>query len=763
MLTVSNNFRFLSLILTAAFFLINVTWNYSFYHLNSYKLLALLCSLGLLLPTCFYHYPKFQFRTSTLMATLFILSPIIFSFPGYLYGMGNYNYNFAYELAAFCMLGCWFMIVRETFQDQKNLDVLFWGIALLSTIATIHSFFQGYFANWGSGAIKASFGNRNYFAGYLIQTFPLFFSLGLFSLGKGKKYFNIPPWVYLITASLIFTTILLIRSRAGLGASFFTLFFILASYFYFKVSPQKRKKVLFAALSFGLLCVASYFILILSNEDFRQSKTFNIITFEGWYDRFTSFWAALESIKTSPLVGWGLGSSYNLYFLFVPNWSRLVQQQRSYNHVHSEPLEIAQEGGLLSVVCYLFFWCFIFYRALKLIKEGDKNSPQTALVLGLLAAFLAYHAQSLVSVAPRMAVTRLPLFLNLGLFFTLFKFEPLARFKDQAQSKNVNKAPIFTLIFFFIVACFCYIPWSIKQYHHVKIVHGGALHPRRIPIYLKGLKYNDIYTLHTLIRAFKKLGMQAEAKKAIDKVQKIIPHYQNVDYDEGYYYLLIGKTQKARESLLTMQKYDRFHTTTNRILFNISLKEDDFELWLNQFKIINQIALKQSNILDKQYARHSKISYVDKDLKYHFEIEKKGKTYHLIYQKSFLHKIYENFRRLKKTPGFHFEEAYQFISKQMDRHPFFKLQTKPGLSPKQLEHFKKLTLKYINLKNTVDANATRARHFPRIFAQINKVKAGMSQYSDGETTFAKIEFIRNLSAILTISNLGRVFKPSERG
>ena len=254
--------RYLNYLVMLAFLSINSFTTYYFYHVNSSKLVAILGSLFLILPVLYYHYPKFHFRQSTLWSGLFALSPVILTFPGLLHSMGKTNYNFAYELSALAMLGCWLMIIRELFQKEESLDIFFKVLLFLIAGVFIHSIFQAVQLKGDLVSIKSTFGNRNYFTGFLIQIFPLLFSIGFLNKNQ-KSYFKIPTWVYLSGAGLILIVIFMIQSRAGMGSSLAVGFLIVFARLFFNTSKNNQKKIIwsFASIAFiGIIAYLSIFI-----------------------------------------------------------------------------------------------------------------------------------------------------------------------------------------------------------------------------------------------------------------------------------------------------------------------------------------------------------------------------------------------------------------------------------------------------------------------------------------------------------------------
>ncbi len=752
----TEGFRYLSYLVALIFLLVNTFFGHPFYHVNSLKITMVLGLLALGLPVIYCHYPRFQFGGKSLQAALFATLPVWLSFPGYLYSGGNTNYYFPYELAAFCGLACWMVIVCEVYRKQEHLDVLFKGMGLLLIGVCLYAFVQAGQNQWISQLVKSTFGNRNYFVGFLLQIFPLFLSLGLF-LSPKKQRFGTSAWFYWFVSLFCLSTLFLTRSRAGMGAALVSGVLVIIISLYLKSTPQRRKTIFWGSLGFVGFVLLFYVGLISFHEGLSESRTFNLLTFEAWYDRFHSYKAALNSILASPWVGHGLGSSYNLYFLFVPPESRMIMPQRSFNHVHSEPIEIFQEGGLLSFLGLIFFWGFIFFKGIRLLGREKPNSAKTALIVGLLGSFLAYNLQSLVSVAPRMMVTRLPLFLNLGLFFTLFEFSPLARFfqrKNQAGVWIMAGVPAL----FLIVAGFTYIPWAKGQWNHARLVSQRRISPGKLSLYRRSLQYDDVYTSSYLVSLFSRMGLLPEMKRAIDKTQALIPHYQNIDFMEGSYHFRLNDLQSAKRSLKVMQKYDRFHKPTNQVLTHIAVVLKDPEEWMKQFEILHYVPLRETGLLDKRAVLYSKVEFSDQKPNPQapemalLEVEKTPLSYRFVYHKSFALALLEKLNQLRSSDLARekkIEQAFRFAVNRINQHSFFRIRLKPHVNPQMMSKAQQLVSQSVFLLNQIEHYAGQKEQ--AVWLQRKRVvEEELERYLDWKQLGPRVNFSRIVAKRLAL-------------
>jgi O-antigen ligase len=151
----------------------------------------------------------------------------------------------------------------------------------------------------------------------------------------------------------------MIQSRAAIAAAVVsTLAVLLITLFKFIKSKNTQVKILISLISLFIIVLAILFTLY--KIDFFGSRWKYAFESSEWLGRVVPWAAAWESIKAAPWFGFGLGSSYNLYFTFVPADARLFVSTYNYNHAHSEYLEYIQESGLLGAIGFLIFLGYFF-------------------------------------------------------------------------------------------------------------------------------------------------------------------------------------------------------------------------------------------------------------------------------------------------------------------------------------------------------------------------------------------------------------------
>jgi putative inorganic carbon (HCO3(-)) transporter len=109
-------------------------------------------------------------------------------------------------------------------------------------------------------------------------------------------------------------------------------------------------------------------------------------------ERIYTWVSTLRMIKDHPLLGIG-----------KRNYSKLAPEYRkaygdfefsSRAHAHNNILQVAVEGGIFSLLCFLWLWVVVFkemYRTYRQISE--KNTLLKWLSLGFLGAIIAFFVQ----------------------------------------------------------------------------------------------------------------------------------------------------------------------------------------------------------------------------------------------------------------------------------------------------------------------------------------------------------------------------------
>lgn len=249
-------------------------------------------------------------------------------------------------------------------------------------------------------SLKGFTGNKNVYAFSCV-----FYSSFIYYLLNNKNiYLKIIASFLLF---LLYTTVVLLTSRAALLSLLFTSILYVSYYvFNFKVNLK----------TFILLIppiLLSYF-----SVTYFTSSNFNIVSkiqsISPTSDTSTNYriilWEnAIDYISKHPIIGCGIG---NWKVESLPYWRDQLTGYTIPYHAHNDFLELSAETGLIGGLSYIFIFIFIFYGILKSFKSNKLHS------IFLLSLFATYSLDAFVNFPVERALSQLNF--ALLLIFTLF-------------------------------------------------------------------------------------------------------------------------------------------------------------------------------------------------------------------------------------------------------------------------------------------------------------------------------------------------------
>lgn len=263
--------------------------------------------------------------------------------------------------------------IIDTFQDTKRIARAVYVILFSATLVGLTVFTQKFLGfeflrgRASGGLLVPSIGpfkNPNGLAAYLTCVVPVVLS---FSLWKWKRI-TVKVCFFLITAMLILSSFWTSCRGGWLGLIAGLIFVTLV------VNYQRIKKVFWALFLFSyVFCVPLIgFVLFF----FRN---------RGDSNRFILFQGAWGMIKEHPLLGKGLGTFMDYCAFYTNNFGAY--------YAHNCYLQIWAESGIFSLLSFLLFVGYVFYRS---IKVGLKipRSLNFFLLTGLTAGLLGFLVHS---------------------------------------------------------------------------------------------------------------------------------------------------------------------------------------------------------------------------------------------------------------------------------------------------------------------------------------------------------------------------------
>ncbi|MCG8337327.1 MAG: O-antigen ligase family protein, partial [Proteobacteria bacterium] len=590
--TINELLRSKLLVAGLIFFLVNIGYTYKFYQVNSFKILMVLIGVSVLAVWSDLLFPKKVDSRFPWKQTLIVAVPLIATLPGIIWYQGDYNYNFRYELASNLILIVWITYLYRGTETKDDLHPFFLLIGVTVIYAGLWAFLERaglHPYNWGApvSRVKSTFGNINYFAGFLVVLTPVLLTLFLPNSLKDLRSFkalfpasNRASFFYSVAFIFAVVSLILTQTRAAQGATMVSLAVVVFFYVYAFIPADYKKMTLVAGIVIGVTGVLLIVLLFLIRDYLPETRYTSLLFLEGWTPRFAGWIPAINSIKASPLIGFGLGSSYNLYFYFIDPDSRLIHAEHSYNHVHSEILEYMQEAGIIGFVVYLLFWSYIAFLLFKTISSEKSDPLLKKIAVGIIGGFIGYHLQGAFSVAPRMMVVKLPLFTLIGLTFVLVKLSFEQKTFETNHSMLARTKSVLPALIVLTFVWIMFSPWLIGQNSFIKnrSSRPSLAQVEKLEKIVK--KYPDAYALDHLTHLQIKYRRTKQLQETVDMIDQVLPHYRDLGYTKALLALINKETLKGKKVAIEFQNTrDRYHQANIFLLMGIAIDSNDYELF----------------------------------------------------------------------------------------------------------------------------------------------------------------------------------------
>ncbi len=232
---------------------------------------------------------------------------------------------------------------------------------------------------------------------------------------------------------ILFTTIILIGGLLTLSRGFIVvavLTSIVAFYLYFKQTN-------FRIQSFGVIVVLVVLLfIILISTGLLEALTLRLETILHPVianPRISIWYVAINTFKTSPIFGIGLGafsSSYSLFESYLPNLTRVFYVDRD---VHNFYLQVLVELGIIGLSIIFM----IILSVLSKLTRINSNTPwsQYAILFGLILIFSGAFFLPLLF----RKITWLPIVLSISYFQYIRKFDPQIARNKWLRFQNSKK------------------------------------------------------------------------------------------------------------------------------------------------------------------------------------------------------------------------------------------------------------------------------------------------------------------------------------
>ena len=384
-----------------------------------------------------------------------------------------------------------YLFARDTTPQQRNViyRVLFISGFIVCAYGIAQFFGYDLFV-WGTtygGRVFSSFGNPNFFAGYLVVLIPFTMGMCFYSKTVGSKVL----WIILCSALML--NLVLTKTRGAWVAGIFAV-----ATFVLLTGHYRKKEVLFV-----ILAVVAVTIFSAGNRIFDYLiQKFNPAA-PAVVERIFKYQTAWQMISQHPVLGIGAGNmkvNFALYQSAVREKAKFEVRGTSESNVHNEYLQIWAETGTIGLVGFLMIF-FMYFKTIRKNMFIWTSSTRTSameneklyLLSGLSAGVVGFLIFCLSNFPLRISPTAIMLFLFLGLGETIGSIKP----QPISTPAEKKKLPLYqTVILYTVLAIFyLFLVWKFVLMPFIADFHR-ARGDRHVRMSQAAEKTGDIHTMN---------------------------------------------------------------------------------------------------------------------------------------------------------------------------------------------------------------------------------------------------------------------------
>ncbi|MDH5543677.1 MAG: O-antigen ligase family protein [Nitrospinota bacterium] len=635
---------------------------------------------------------------------------VMATFPGLLLHGGKFNYHFNYEITAQLTLILWAGILYSLLKSIDDLQLLIKVLGAIVIFVGVMAILDRFGINpvlgrW-SPVLRpmSTFGNPNYFAGFLNILLPLFLALSLpgkieTSTGKAvvsKIEFDSENRFFISVLLVGWVALFFTMTRAAIFASMFSFIFVFLAIALTYADKEWLKKVSFFSLGIVALAVL---VLALFTSYFHNlnDRVVNSFSGVGWMSRLFSWNTAIASIKSSPIVGYGLGSSHNLFFEFMSPDVRLYSGENDFGNAHSEILEYMQESGIIGLAVLLIFWTYIFIGMVKILRSTTSGLLLKKLAIGIIGCLIAYHVQSLVSLAPRKLAVRIPLFTILAMSVYLINSSATESSRwFGSWNPKYNKALFgFSLISVMSLFVF-YYPNAYSSYQYMAIGNKYRSNAERMDKLAEmSEKSKDVFWLYKLSALQVEAGDSKGLEKTIERLDAVFPKFRDVDYAKAELAMMKNQYETARDLTLKFQERDRYYKPGISLLFYLSKKLDDKALFFRQIEIQLKTSAYATKLFNPEQFKNFKVNTGRMDGP--FDVGVDSNSVMFTWNEKFVDDLFQVSKGSRDARDFSeakIDEMHRLLMKLLGQNRYFQIEVKDGFSSDEKQRISEMASRY---------------------------------------------------------------------
>ncbi|MBU1486728.1 tetratricopeptide repeat protein [bacterium] len=535
------------------------------------------------------------------------------------------------ELARFTTHILFYLLIANHFKTFKQLIWLLVAVVLSASIATGYGLIQQYFpaydpVRWGAEIFVSTFGNQNFFAGYLVVVTPVAGALAF------VYRHDIRGWLLAGLTPLMILCIILSGTRGawiGLLSQVFVFSLILLFAGKLKIFLTHKKVLVGIIICLLLGGLALPKIVDTKGKIDRFKSIFsltqgsNLVRVVMWRGVGRSLIdktnRKVEEVKMTPIknfiIGNGIGTFQLLFPLYRPSEYHHCGVSHNTLHAHNEYLEVLAEEGVLGILVYLWIFIAFFKEAIKVFaklpvtndrqpKKGKRPGKRSRgqeqererlilkiLQIGLLLGIFGELVHNIMSVNLRWMPASFQLWLTMGLALANKKIiegewaVPRQKKPEKPVSlKTVNPSLRIGLILLLLVPYFGISRTVIKYYQADRRLKEGIDNINMGKWTMAEEKLNKTlelcpYSLSAYYKLAHVYAMTGQNDKSLETylaLTKLAPNYAQVHYNFGVVYGKTGRIDEAISELKKAINIDSFSADAYNTLAQLYTMKKDY-------------------------------------------------------------------------------------------------------------------------------------------------------------------------------------------
>lgn len=381
------------------------------------------------------------------------------------------------------------------------------------------------------------------------------------------------------------------------------------------VFPSRQSIIVLVLLGIGAASGLAALKMRSSEQYGRYARRVAAVsTFRGWSSRMIPWDAAVRSIREAPVVGYGPGTSYELFFEHVSPVSRAYGDGRSFAHAHSEVLEVLQEGGALGAIATALMFTYVIASTWGAMRRWRGDPFVRDVGVAVLAGIAGYGLGAALTESSRMVGSKLALHTLFAVGLSLRGIDPPSeRAPGSSPDRSLDPARVphrgpwqagkrrrgieCALSLVLAAAALGVLPPTLRS---MRLFAEFAATPVSEPLMLKVDAATKVdpnpYSLFYLADWQVKSGRGAAAHDTIERLNALIPHYREIDYLAAYLAVTENDLAGAKEAGLKVFERDRYYQPNLALLTTVAAATKDTALFLTAVTGISEWGAIRSGI-----------------------------------------------------------------------------------------------------------------------------------------------------------------------